>query len=128
MISRRIAALLLFVTIACVAGAGILRARGQATARPGDPTQAHVWVDNRNPNEAIPVIVEGLPSPVPVRLEAQTVVRTMAVPQNWEYRTVQLQAASNGSALGAVGNDGWEAVGVLRADASGATILFKRPR
>ena len=52
---RRIAGLMLFVTLAAVAMTAIVLARGQATTRPGDPTQARVWVENRNRTEAIPV-------------------------------------------------------------------------
>ena len=51
-------------------------------------TQAHVWIENRAPTDAVPVIVEALPSPVAVRLDA--VVRTAATAQNWEYRTMQV--------------------------------------
>ena len=49
-------ALMIFVLLAVVSGAA-LGARGQATQRPGDPTQAVVLVQNRNPSEAIPVVV-----------------------------------------------------------------------
>jgi hypothetical protein len=113
--------------ILAAAGVGIA-ARGQnATVRPGDPTQARVWIENRAPSDAVPVVVETLPSPVSVHIDQSNVVRTAAAMQNWEYRTVQLSNTSNGSALAAVGNEGWEAVGMVPSGA-GAMILFKRPR
>jgi len=127
MISRRIAALVLFVTVACIAGAGIVRARGQSTVRPGEPTLARVWVENRAPNEAVPVVVESLPSPLTVRVDG--VVRTAATVQNWSYRTAQFPPGAAGENLNApYGNEGWEAVGVVQTGANGATILFKKPR
>ena len=128
MTSKRISAMALFVTVASVAATAIVVARGQATSRPGEPTQAHVFVDNRSPSDAVPVVVEALPAPITVRLDSQTAIRTVHAPQNWEYRTVQLSNPSNGSSLGAVGSDGWEAVGIVQTGPNGVTILFKRPR
>jgi len=111
-----------------VVGGIALLARGQnATVRPGDPTQAHVWVDNRAANEAVPVVVESLPSPVNVRIDQSNVVRTAAAVQNWEYRTVQVTGNWSAGSIGNIGNEGWEAVGMVPSG-NGATILFKRPR
>jgi hypothetical protein len=105
-----------------------LLARGQnATVRPGDPTQAHVWVENRAANDAVPVVVESLPSPVNVRIDQSNVVRTAAAIQNWDYRTVQVTGNWSAGNIGNLGNEGWEAVGIVPTSA-GATILFKRPR
>src|SRR3954471_22344417 len=97
MISRQIFAVL--VVAACVFGAALVGGRGQSTVRPGDPTQARVWVENRAPNEAVPVVVESLPSRVSVRIDPSNVVRTAAASQNWEYRTVLLSNAASGSSL-----------------------------
>src|SRR3954464_9360567 len=116
-----------FVVATCIASAALVGARGQSTARPGDPTQARVWIENRAPNEAVPVVIEALPSPVSVHIDASNIVHTASAIQSWEYRTVLLSNAANGSTL-AIGNEGWEAVGVLQAGPGGATILFKRPR
>ena len=120
----------LAVLVATVGGA-VMVARGQSTQRPGEPTQAQVFVQNRSANDAIPVVVQSIAGVSYVRLagiEPNVVVPTKGVPQGWEYRTVQLQANANGGALAGVGNEGWEAVGILQSNPSGATILFKRPR
>jgi hypothetical protein len=128
MISRRIAIafFLIFVSIVSVA---ILRARGQATARPGDPTQARVWIENRAPAEAVPVIVESVAIPLTVHLDTSSTVQTIATRQTWQYRSVQVPSSAAGGTLDPVGMDGWEAVGILQSSpTTGATVLFKRPR
>jgi len=117
---------MVFGVILAATGIGLL-ARGQSTVRPGDPTQARVWVENRGPNEAIPVVVDALPSPVTVRVEG--VVHAAPAAQIWSYRTGQLPANGAGELLNnPYGSDGWEAVGVVQSGPNGATILFKRPR
>jgi len=122
-----------FVCAACAAGAVALAARGQSTARPGEPTQSRVWVENRQPNEAIPVVVQPPATPVRVQID-QTNANPNSIPvrasqQAWEYRSAQLPAAGDGALLNNPwGMQGWEAVGILQSSPSGATILFKRPR
>ena len=114
---------------AIVALGGIaLLARGQSTARPGEPTLARVWVENRAPSDALPVIVESIATPVTTHLDTTSTVQTVTGRQMWEYRTVPLSNAANGTSLSAVGMEGWEAVGVVQSGSNGATILFKRPR
>lgn len=117
--------------LVAVGGAAALAARGQATQRPGEPTQAQVFVQNRSASDAIPVVVHSIAGVSYVRvagIESNVVVPTKAAPQGWEYRMVPLQANANGGALAGVGNEGWEAVGILQSNPTGATILFKRPR
>jgi hypothetical protein len=114
MTSRRIAGLTFVVAVACVATTIVL-ARGQATTRPGDPTQARVWVENRNRTEAIPV-----------RLD-QPVIETVSARQRWEYRSVTMPPGADPARIfNASGVDGWEAVGVLQVGAT-TSVLFKRP-
>jgi hypothetical protein len=113
--------------ILALGGIAVL-ARGQSTTRPGEPTLARVWVENRQPADAIPVLVESIATPVTAHLDATSTVQTVMGRQMWEYRTVALANGANGSALGAVGMEGWEAVGVVQSGTTGATILFKRPR
>ena len=128
MISRRIA-ITLFVISVCVVSAAIVGARGQATVRPGEPTQARVWIENRAPGEAIPVVVQSVPSPLRVQLDPATVVLTSASRQIWEYRSIPLASGADPArGLAAVGAEGWEAVGVLQSGAAGTTVLMKRPR
>jgi hypothetical protein len=129
MIARRIAALL-FVMFACVFGAALLGARGQ-TPRPGDMTQAHVWVENRSSNEAIPVVVERMVEPrVHVAsVDASIVLPTRAARQGWEYRSIALGTRADPAIdLERPGNEGWEAVGILQSGPAGTTVLLKRPR
>ena len=125
MIYRRIAIAFFLISV-CSIGVVVLRARGQA--RPGEMTQARVWVENRNPNEAVPVVVENVVTPITAHLDTTSTVQTVAARQIWQYRSVQLPAAAAGETLNPVGTDGWEAVSVLQSTPSGATILFKRPR
>ncbi len=118
------------IVLAMVAAAGIaLLARAQQTARPGEPTQARVWVENRGRNEAIPVVVDSIASPVTVHLDSMSSVQSFAGRQTWEYRSIPLQAGADmARGLGAAGGEGWEAVGVLQSGPTGATVLLKRPR
>ena len=113
--------------ILAAGGIGIVAGAQQSTVHPGEPTQSHVWVENRAANDAIPVAVERLPSPVAVHIDQSNVVRTAAAIQNWEYRTVLVTGNWGAGNIGNLGNDGWEAVGMVPSG-TGATILFKRPR
>jgi hypothetical protein len=105
---------------------------------PGQMTQAHVWVQNRGTEEAIPVdlreanlsrplrvtVVNGEPSsetssPVPVR----------PVRQTWEYRTLVVEKPVEAARLLATaGAEGWETTGVVWPVAEGTLLLLKRHR
>ena len=124
MIPRRIA-IGFFLVLVCITGADLLWARGQS--RPGETTQARVWVENRAQNEAIPVVVTNVVTPITAHLDTTSTVRTVAGRQMWQYRTVQLSTGATGGTLDPVGMDGWEAVGLIQSGPMGATILFKRP-
>ena len=137
MISRRIA-IGFFLVLVCIAGADFLSARGQSTARPGEPTQARVWIENRAPNDAVPVIVQNVATPitahldtsstVTAHLDSTSTVQTVAARQTWQYRSELLSTGASATVLDRAGMDGWEAVGVLQTGPMGVTILFKRPR
>jgi hypothetical protein len=117
------------------AGAGML---GVTQPRPGEPTQARVWVQNRQMDERIPVSVReigqdvvlrtqiaGLP---PVTLAPGTVVPTRLTPQVWEYRTVLVPTGGDpAAALRAAGAEGWEATGAILPTTGGSNVLLKRP-
>jgi hypothetical protein len=49
------------------AGAAILAAPGQD--RPGQSTQARVWIENRGRHEAVPVVLEEVTRPMPIKVE-----------------------------------------------------------
>ena len=117
------------------AGAGILAA---TQPRPGEPTQARVWVENRRMDERIPVSVREVGQDVvvrtqvasipPIALAPGTVVSARLTPQVWEYRSVVVPTGGDpAAALRAVGADGWETTGVILPAAGGSNVLLKRP-
>ena len=121
------------------AGSAMIAAPGQ-TVRPGEMTQARVWVQNRDPQESIPVSLQEASrdlAPLRVRVvnmqtssQVDEPVRTRPVPQPWMYRTVVIPAGSPVlNELNQLGADGWETSGIQFADPDGGTaLLLKRPR
>ena len=104
----------------------------------GQMTEAHVWIDNRGPEQAIPVDLRevNVDRPLPVRVitdpqSSQTgPIQVRAARELWEYRTLTLGANDEvAPQLNTLGGEGWESVGVISpAAARATTILFKRPR
>src|SRR5438876_1043869 len=78
--------------LALATAPSLLTARAQS--RPGDMTQAHVWIENRSGNEAIPVVVQRSVDPLQVQvagrptvtIDPSSTIGTRAVRQQWEYR------------------------------------------
>ena len=116
-----------FVAVILAAGGIAVVARGQSTARPGESTQARVWIENRNPNDAVPVVVENVAAPITAHLDSTSTVQTVAGRQTWQYHSELLAPGAPITVFDRAGNDGWEAVGVLQSGPMGVTILFKRP-
>jgi hypothetical protein len=124
------------VCLALTAGTVMLTARGQQS-RPGEIGEAHVLVDNRHLEQAIPVvIVQRNPDPLrvqvtgthTVRVDPASAVGTRTVRQPWEYRTITVAAGQDPAAsLASAGVDGWEAVG-FQSGQGGVAVLLKRPR
>src|SRR5262245_15396094 len=123
---------------ALVAGSRMLAAPGQATARPGDPTQARVFIENRSSSEAIPVTLENFGDAKPLKVDVwgtptvtvapTTTVRVAATRQLWEYRLLTLPGGPDAeSALRQAGNENWEAVSMQQGP-GGLVVLMKRPR
>ena len=128
-------------TIAVALGSALWAGAGTVATqpRPGEPTQARVWVQNRQMDERIPVSLREVGQDVVVRtqvaslppltLAAGTVVAARSTPQVWEYRSVVVP--SNGdpaAALRAAGAEGWETTGVIvPAAGGGSSVLLKRP-
>ena len=107
------------------AGAAILAAPGQKyqeyTGRPGDPTQAKVWIQNT------PLMVEVNGTPT-VTLSSGTVVQAKLVRQTWEYRIVNITTGQTpAGALAGPAAEGWEATGVVFPTSDGTSLLLKRP-
>ena len=116
---------LLFWLLFAVAGSAVYVA-AQSTVRPGDPTQARVWIENRSSDEAVPVKVERINGTANIHLssiDSSIVLAARSARQRWEYRVVAFDSA----ALEIAGNDGWEAVGLMPSSGT-PSILLKRPR
>jgi opacity protein-like surface antigen len=104
----------------------------------GQMTEAHVWVDNRGAEQAIPVDLRALNTDRALRVQivnndpqyGQTgpvPVRTARVA--WEYRTMTLGPGDDLAArLNTLGADGWEAAGIVSLTTETTTVMFKRPR
>ena len=107
------------------------------TERPGQPTQARVWIQNRGQSEAVPVAVVPSGVPLPVQVAGvpvvttgpESVVQARVARQVWEYRDVRVAAGQDPvPALGRAGLDGWEATGVAFPSAGETVVIMKRPR
>jgi hypothetical protein len=121
--------------VALTAGTAMLAARGQY-ARPGEIGGNHVLVDNRYPEQAIPVVLQQRPDPLRVQVVGTTTVRVdptsavgiRTVRQLWEYRTITVAAGQDpAGSLANAGLDGWEAVG-FQSGQGAVEVLLKRPR
>ena len=100
-----------------------LAAPGQEyTGRPGDPTQAKVWIQNT----PLSVEVRGTPT---VTLNASTMIQAKLVRQVWEYRTITVGSGQDTEGtLSTAGMEGWETTGLQMPVANGISLVFKRPR
>ena len=123
---------------AAITGAGAILA-APAQDRPGQISQARVFVENHGRGEAVPVIVHEVATPGPIAVQVTgtpavsivpaTVVQTRAVRQQWEYRTLDVAREPDAAAaLSKAGADGWETTGLQLSDRAGAPIVLKRPR
>jgi hypothetical protein len=125
---------------ALVVGGSTMRAAPDQT-RPGEMTEAKVWIQNRSRAEAIPVnlrnveleaplrvqVANGDANPHSVRLVGPT--RVQLLKQEWEYDTLVITAgASPVQALKSLGLAGWETTGVAWMAGEQTTLLLKRPR
>jgi len=110
----------------------------QGTQFAGQMTEAHVWVDNRGAEQAIPVDLRALNTDRALRVQVvnndpqygQTgPVSVRAARVLWEYRTITLGASDDLAArLNTLGADGWEAAGIISLTTQTTTVMFKRPR
>src|SRR5436190_17240284 len=112
---------------------------------PGQPTQGHVRIDNRGPQEVIPVAVHQVATDPPVKVNVQQAptdppmkVQVVGVPpvqdvrqarQPWEYQQVILRPDDDvAAALNRHGTAGWEAVLQYMTPSGTLVIVLKRPR
>ena len=138
---KNVASVMLIV-VAMATGGAMLAAPGQAqgTARPGEMTSAHVWVDNRARGESLPVTIQDLDAGAkPLRVEItgtpvvtlppNTTVPVRLSRQPWEYRSMSIPPGQDvGRAFSTAGNDGWEAVSAQVLEGGTTIVLLKRPR
>ena len=120
-----------------VAGTSILAAPGQ-TAKPGQMTEAHVWVQNRGRSEAVPVELREVNLDAPLKVQIInadpaypriTAVNARLAQQAWDYHTITLKDGQDPvAALIGPGVAGWETTGIAFVKPDGVTLLLKRPR
>ena len=119
-----------------VVGTSILAAPEQ-TARPGQMTQARVFVQNRGRTEAVPIVLQESALDTPLRVRVVNMqdakvndeaIHARLVQQSWDYHTVTVKDGQDPvAALIAPGAAGWEATGVAFVKPDGVTLLLKKP-
>jgi hypothetical protein len=119
-----------FIVTGALAGwAAVLAAPAQEY--PGQPTKAVVWVQNREPGDAIPVVIQGsaLEQPLAVEVATVPIVETRTVRQVWEYREMTVPAGQSVvTLLTEAGEAGWETTGMQFPSGGASVWLLKRPR
>jgi hypothetical protein len=122
---------LLSTCVSSSIGSVVVAAPGQIQ-RPGEIAPPNVWVQNRSPNEAIPVTIVDAGQPLRFQMIGATpdgVLPTRAARQMWEYTQVRIGANQDATALlNTAGADGWETTGTQLSTAGGTVIVLKRPR
>jgi len=120
-----------------VAGTSMLAAPDQTTARPGQMTDAKVWIQNRGKAEAVPVELRevNLDSTLKVQIVNGDLANTSPVNVRhvrllWDYETLMVQPTEDLTArLNARGLAGWETTGIWSVGADGVTrVVLKRSR
>ena len=126
-------------SIALTAGVVTIAAPGQNTDRPGYPTKPSVWVENRGPAEAVPIVLQEVATTTPlpvavvgtptVAIGSGSTVQARRMRQQWEYSTLNAQRGQDvAAALNTAGMDGWELAGVQLPDQAGSVLVLMRPR
>ena len=130
------------LAVALVAVGTTMRAAPDQTARPGDMTEARLWIQNRSRADAVAVNLRAADIETPLRVQVANTdsnphsvkvtgsIRTQPLRQEWDYETVVIVPDTNPlQALKPLGLAGWETTGVSWTNAQGATtLLLKRPR
>lgn len=102
--------------------------------RPGEISPPNVWVQNRNPDEAIPVSIVNAGQVLRVQVTGMSgrqddLLPTISVRQTWEYTQVKIPANQDAATtLNTAGADGWETTGLQLPTSGGTMIVLKRPR
>jgi hypothetical protein len=125
-------------TIVLTAGVVTIAAPGQNTDRPGYPTRPSVWVENRGPAEAVPIVLQGVATTAPLPVEVvgtptvaigtANTVQARRQRQQWEYRTISAGRGQDiAAALNSAGMEGWE-LSMQLPDQTGTVLVLMRPR
>ncbi len=86
--NRRRVTLTTVLLAAATTGAFAFQKSLEPANQPGHPAPANVWVQNRDPDEAIPVRFIGHTA---IGIEPGALVNTHVAPQPWAYRTVAVK-------------------------------------
>jgi hypothetical protein len=130
------------LAVALVAAGTTMRAAPDQTARPGDMTEARLWIQNRSRADAVAVNLRAADIEAPLRVQVANSdsnphavkvtgsIRTQPLRQEWDYEIVVIVPDANPlQALKPLGLAGWETTGVSWTNAQGTTtLLLKRPR
>ena len=130
MTTRLIIALL---PASALAGSALVAAPGQTY--PGQPTQGHVLIDNRGPQQTIPVAVQQITGDVRVQVTNTPSVSVAGLPevrrarQNWEYQRVSASPDDDiALELNRLGTAGWETSFQYLTSRGALVVVLKRPR
>jgi hypothetical protein len=115
-----------------------LAAPSQQSDRPGIVMQPRVMIDNRDPNDAIPVWIRQSSDDAAVKAQIvgtptilvspEGVVQARLVSQPWAYRTIRVAPGQDvPTSLAGAGTDGWEVIGSQIDTTGGISFLLKRP-
>jgi hypothetical protein len=133
---KDVAMRMMLIGFLVMTGAAMVAAPEQ-TARPGQMTEARVWVENRNPSEAIPVDVRAVNVERPIRVEvtngepgfSANPVNVRLARQVWEYKSIVVDSGVESiRALSSEGLAGWETTGISFVGQGKTTVLLKRLR
>ena len=128
------------LTAALVVGGSAMGAAPDQS-RPGESTDAKVWIQNRGRAQAVPVELRDANLDAPLRVQAMngeanpqsvrltSAVRAQLLKQEWDYDVVVIVAGANAAQiLKPLGLAGWETTGIAWMAAEQTTLLLKRPR
>ena len=121
--------------------AGSTRRAAPDQSRPGEMTEAKVWIQNRSRAEAIPVDLREVNLDTPLRVQVANgetnphsvrvagPIRVQLLKQEWDYDTLVIAVGTSPvQALKSPGLAGWETTGIAWTAGEQTTLLLKRPR
>jgi hypothetical protein len=118
-----------------LAGSALVAAPEQTY--PGQPTQGHVMIDNRGPQQMIPVSVHQIAADASLRVQVlgtpsvtiNGLVETRQARRNWEYQRLVAQPDRDiVPELNRLGAEGWETSLQIVTEANQVVVILKRPR